>query len=101
MKMSYKASTHNTFRVTNKRRIDEKGHPDGCPFCFYLLDHVVAAYQVCLRHVCVDLRSVDIAVTEHALHNLYGNSTSQTYGGGEGVAGAVGGELLSQLHFPT
>lgn len=47
----------------------------------------------------VDFRGVDVRVTEHALHNLYGNSTSQTYGGGEGVAGAVGGELLSQVHL--
>ena len=77
----------------------KKGHPDGCPFCFCLLDHVVATDEVGLGHVGVNLSGVDVAVAEHALHNLYGNSTSQTYGGGEGVAGAVGGQVLAQVHL--
>lgn len=47
----------------------------------------------------VDFRGVNVRVAEHTLHHLYGNSTSQTYGCGEGVASAVGGQLLSQVHL--
>ena len=63
------------------------------------LNHVVATYQVCLRHVGINLCGVDVAVTEHALHNLNRDAGAETDGGGEGVAGAVCGELLAEFHF--
>lgn len=47
----------------------------------------------------VDFRGVDVAVTEHALHHLDGYAGTEADGGGKGVAGAVGGELLSQVHL--
>ena len=69
----------------------KKGHPDGCPFLFCLLNHVVAADEVGLCHVRVDFRGVDVAVAEHALHHLDGDSGTEADGGGEGMPGAVRG----------
>ena len=47
----------------------------------------------------VDFGGVDVAVTEHALHHLDWDATSQTYGGGKGMPGAVRCQVLPQLHF--
>lgn len=66
---------------------------------FVLLNHVVAAYQVGFGHVRVDLSGVDIAVAEHALHHLNRNARTEADGGGEGVPGAMGGEVLAEVHF--
>ena len=63
------------------------------------LNHVVAADEVGLGHMSINFRGVDVAVTEHALHNLNRDAGAEADGGGEGVASAVGGELLSQIHF--
>ena len=71
----------------------------GALFCFCLLDHVVATYQIGLCHVRVDFRGADVRVAEHALHHLDGDAGAEADGGGEGVAGTVGGELLSQVHL--
>lgn len=87
------------FRVTNNRRIDEKGTSRRVPLLVLSLDHVVATYQVGLGHVGVYLGSVDVAVAEHALHNLNWDAGAETDGGGKGVAGAVGGELFAQVHL--
>ena len=47
----------------------------------------------------VDFGGVDVAVTEHALHHLDWNATAEADGGGECVAGAVGGQVLAQVHL--
>ena len=71
------------------------------PFSFLSLNHVVATYQVCLRHVGVDLCGVDVAVAEHPLNHLDGDATAEAHGCCKGVPGAVGGQVLSQLHLFT
>ena len=47
----------------------------------------------------VNLSGVDVAVAEHALHNLNRDAGTEADGGGEGVAGAVGGQVLAQFHL--
>ena len=47
----------------------------------------------------VDFGGVDVAVTEHALHHLDGDAGAEADGRRKGVAGAVGGEVLAQLHL--
>lgn len=69
------------------------------PLFVFLLNHIVAAYEVSFGHVRVDLRSMDVGVTEHALHYLDRNAATEADGGGEGVPGAVGGEVLPEVHF--
>ena len=63
------------------------------------LNHVVAADEVGLGHVRVDFRGVDVRVTQHALDNLDGDAAAEADGCRKGVAGAVGGEVLAQLHL--
>ena len=77
----------------------KKGHPDGCPFSFRSLDHVVAADEVGLGHVGVNLSGVDVAVAKHALDDLDGDAGAEADGGGKGMPGAVGGELFTQIHL--
>lgn len=77
----------------------KKGHPDGCPFSFRSLDHVVAAYQVCLRHVGVNLSGVDVAVAKHALDDLDGDAAAEADGCRKSMPGAVRCQVLSQIHF--
>ena len=47
----------------------------------------------------VYFRGVDVAVAEHALDDLDGDAAAEADGGGEGVTGAVGGQVLAQLHL--
>ena len=69
------------------------------PLFVFLLDHVVAADEVGLGHVGINLSGVNVAVAEHALHDLDGDAAAEADGGGEGVAGAMGRQLLSQVHL--
>ena len=47
----------------------------------------------------INLCGVDVAVAEHALDDLNRDATAEADGGGEGVAGAVGGQVLAQIHL--
>ncbi len=47
----------------------------------------------------VDFGGVDVAVAEHALHHLDGDSGTEADGGGEGMPGAVRGQVLAQVHL--